>query len=186
MASHRQLATLIEHETGQPVERRRDRVSHGTAREGTIAGAIGATAVALWFLIVDLVAAHAFYTPDRLGAALAASLGLGEVGLPLHVVGYTIFHYAAFAAVGVIATAIVHRARSEPNVLAAAFLVFIVIELGFYGFIALLHATELLGSLTWPLIAIGNLIGAVAIGVTLWRRHPGIGRAMDDALGGRT
>ena len=44
-----------------------DRISHSTVREGIIAGAVGATGVALWFLAVDLVAAHAFYMPERLG-----------------------------------------------------------------------------------------------------------------------
>ena len=162
-----------------------NRISHSTIREGIIAGAVGATGVALWFLVVDLIAAHAFYTPERLGAALAATVGLHDLGLPVLVTGYTVFHYVAFAVIGIVVTAIVHRARSQPVILAAAFLAFIVTEVGFYAFIALLHATELLGSLTWPLIAIGNLIGALLMGYLLWRRHPGLGGAFDRAMSGR-
>ena len=39
-------------------------------REGFIAGLIGATLVATWFLLVDLVAGRPFFTPAMLGDAL--------------------------------------------------------------------------------------------------------------------
>jgi hypothetical protein len=161
-----------------------DRYSHSTWLEGALAGAVGATGVAVWFLIVDLVAGQAFHTPERLGAALFGALGFG-VGPVGRVLGYTVFHYAAFALLGTVVTAMIHQARRTPTILIAVLLVFAAAEVGFYGLIALLDATELLGSLTWLLIAVGNLIGSVGIAYVLWRRHPGVGRAFDDALGGR-
>src|SRR6266566_4914714 len=39
-------------------------------REGFIAGLIGAAAVALWFLIVDVIAGRPFFTPAMLGSAV--------------------------------------------------------------------------------------------------------------------
>src|SRR5829696_8819304 len=36
---------------------------HNVAREGIIAGVIGATSVALWFFVVDAVAGHPLATP---------------------------------------------------------------------------------------------------------------------------
>ena len=39
-------------------------------REGFVAGLIGAAAVALWFLVVDLVGGNAFFTPSMLGSAV--------------------------------------------------------------------------------------------------------------------
>jgi len=39
-------------------------------REGFIAGLIGAGAVALWFLIVDVIAGRPFFTPAMLGSAV--------------------------------------------------------------------------------------------------------------------
>ena len=44
--------------------------SHNPAREGAIAGIIGASVVALWFLMVDSIAGRPFFTPAVLGASL--------------------------------------------------------------------------------------------------------------------
>ena len=44
--------------------------SHNPTREGTIAGIIGASSVALWFLMVDSIAGRPFFTPAILGASL--------------------------------------------------------------------------------------------------------------------
>ena len=38
--------------------------------EGFIAGLIGAAAVALWFLVVDVIAGRPFFTPAMLGSAV--------------------------------------------------------------------------------------------------------------------
>jgi hypothetical protein len=50
-------------------------VEHRTLREGFIAGLIGATSVAVWFLIVDLIAGRPLFTPSVLGEALMNVLG---------------------------------------------------------------------------------------------------------------
>ena len=164
-----------------------ERKTHGTWREGILAGFIGATGVALWFLMVDLVAAELFFTPTRLGMAF------GRVfRVPLMVesgtiafLGYTVLHYAVFAAIGTLAAAVVHASGRSPSLLAGAFLAFVVSEALIYGFIALLHGTDLLEHLTWVLLAIGNLIGAVLIGWKLWRDHPALKAGFDTALGER-
>src|SRR5690349_5608207 len=94
---------------------------HGLMREGATTGIIGATAVAVWFLIVDLFHGQALHTPAVLGRALSSVFGspAGETTLQ-HVVGYTVFHYAAFIVVGIILAAILRQADSEPSVLAGA------------------------------------------------------------------
>lgn len=163
-----------------------DAYAHSTLREGVIAGALGAIGVAVWFLIVDLVATELFFTPTRLGMAVGRVFGIAPMAdsPTVAMVGYTVLHFIGFAIVGVAATAIVHASRKQPSLLAGAFLAFIVAQALFYGFIALLHATELLEHLTWVLIAIGNLIGAALIGWKLWRDHPGLAKGFDTALGG--
>ena len=159
--------------------------NHNVVREGIIAGAIGATSVALWFLIVDTVAGRPFHTPAYLGSALFSVLGpAGNEGAFFHVVVYTIFHYAAFAAVGILLTLLVHRADAEPSVLAGFFILFVAFELGFYGLTALLSQSELLGNIAWYQIAIGNVLAASTMGVYLWRTHPALGRGFSHALGG--
>lgn len=149
---------------------------------------MGGAAVAIWFLLVDLVKADPFFTPARLGEATGRVFGItpmatSEAGA---IIGYTIIHFVGFVIIATVAAAIVHAAYRQPAILAGVFLVFIVSEVLIYGYIALLHATELLAHLTWLLIAVGNLIGAVVIGWKLWRDHPGLTAGFDSALGGRT
>lgn len=160
--------------------------THSTIREGIVAGAIAATGVAAWFLIVDLVAAEAFFTPKRLGMAFGQVFGVGPMANSEWVAffGYTVVHYVGFAVVATLAAGIVHLARRQPTVFAGAFLAFFIAEALIYIFIALLHATDLLGHLTWVLIAAGNIIGAVLIGWKLWRDHPGLGKGVDAAVSG--
>lgn len=161
--------------------------THNTLREGVVVGAIGATAVAAWFLVVDLIGAELFFTPTRLGAALGGLLGIGPLaeGGAVAFVVFTIVHYAVFAVIGVIATVIVHRSVAEPAILVGAFLAFVVSQALIYGFIALLHETELLEHLTWPLVAGANLIAAVLMAGWLWRTHPGLTARLGAALGER-
>ncbi len=164
-----------------------ERKRHGTWREGVIAGLLGATGVALWFLIVDVVAADVFFTPVRLGMAFGRVFRVPMmVDSPVAAfIGYTFLHYAVFAAIGLLATAVVHASGRSPSLLAGAFLAFVVSEALIYGFIALLHGTDLLEHLTWVLLAIGNLIGAGLIGWKLWHDHPALKAGFDTALGER-
>ena len=47
---------------------------HNFLREGVITGFIGATAIAVWFLIVDVIGGHPLYTPNFLGQGLVPKL----------------------------------------------------------------------------------------------------------------
>lgn len=158
---------------------------HNVFREGFIAGVIGATAVALWFFVIDVVAAHPFYTPEILGRSLLSVLGPGRGDPQLLVVAiYTVFHYAAFIASGIVATGIIHAGRQQSAVLAGALILFVAFEIGFYGLTALLSESQL-GSLAWYQIGAANLIATLLMGAYLWRIHPSLGRRLDFALGGR-
>ena len=158
----------------------------GVVREGALIGAVGATGVALWFFVLDGLRGALLDTPARLGEMLGSALALPALAesTALAVVGYTLFHYLAFAALGVAAVAVAHRARTEPSVLAAALLVFVMAEVGFYGLIALLHATALPGALTWLQIGVGNLVGSALVGATLCRAHPELRVEFAHAMGG--
>lgn len=158
---------------------------HRTSVEGAIAGVLGATVVALWFFIVDVIARHPFHTPQRLGAALFSILGpTGSESAAWYVVTYTVVHYALFIGVGLIATAVIHAAHRQPAVLAGAFILFIALELAFYIFVSLLAHT-LMQELAWYSVAIGNVLAAVAMGSYLWRRHPGLRENFSHALSGK-
>lgn len=154
--------------------------------EGIVTGVIGATAVAVWFLIVDSVAGRPFYTPSLLGEALFSIFGPPAGESPtLHIVGYTLWHYAAYIVIGTILAFIVRRADDDPNVLAGLAIFFFVYQVGFYGVVALMSQWELLGNLAWYQIGIANIVSSVLMGWYLYRGHPRVAEEMRFALDGR-
>ena len=159
---------------------------HKIVRDGVIAGVLGATAVAVWFLGVDLIYSHAFATPEGLGRGLLRLFGPpGMEGAAVFVIGYTIFHYAAFIGAGLLVSVIVHWAQTQPTVLAGAMMLFVAFEIGFYGLSSALQESPFLGALGWAQVALGNLIAAVVMGVYMWRTHPELKSELSYALEGR-
>ena len=157
---------------------------HNFVREGIYAGVVGATAIAIWFLIIDTVSGRPFYTPKLLGHAVISVLGQAMPDTATtQVIGYTIFHYAMFAIVGIILVAIVHQSDRTPAILAGLLIMFVVMQLGFYGLSAFLSESPL-GGLAWYQIFIANLLAAAAMGWFVWKRHPTLGRNLSEALEG--
>ena len=77
--------------------------NHGTVREGIITGALGATGVAVWFLIVDTVAGQPFFTPRVLGEGLQSIVAPEATMSAFAIVAlYTVFHYAVFFIAGIV------------------------------------------------------------------------------------
>ena len=157
--------------------------THSIVREGVISGFLGATAVAVWFFVVDLIAGHALYTPSVLGEGLLSVFGRSPESQAVNIISYTIFHYAAFTLVGIIAVILVHAGERTASVLAGSMILFVAIELGFYGLVALLQETTL-GNLAWYQILAGNLLAAGVMGTYLWRSHPALRSGIVSALDG--
>jgi hypothetical protein len=161
-------------------------MKHTVMRDGIVAGALGATAVALWFLGVDAVYAHPLATPTALGRGLLRIFGPpGGEGMLTFVVAYTIFHYFAFILAGILLSVIVYWARTQPTVLAGAMMLFVAFEIGFYGLSSALQESPFLGALGWAQVATGNLIAAVVMGAYMWKAHPELKEEFSYALGGR-
>ena len=155
-------------------------------RDGVVAGLLGATAVALWFLGVDTLYAHPLATPAALGRGLLRLFGPpGGEGMLTFVVSYTIFHYFAFIMAGIMLSVIVNWARSQPTVLAGAMMLFVAFEIGFYALSAALQESPFLGTLGWGQVASGNLVAALVMGGYMWRAHPELKAEFEHALGGR-
>lgn len=157
-------------------------------RQGITAGLIGATAVAVWFLIVDTIAGRPFFTPTLLGEALMGVFDR-RGSLPIErtaaLVGfYTLFHYVAFCIAGVIVAAIVFTAQTKPSILGGFFILFIAFELGSLGLVALLEQVTTLGNLAWYQVAAGNVVAAIAMGTYFWRTHPELREELNHALDG--
>jgi hypothetical protein len=146
---------------------------------------VGAAAVAIWFFLIDLLTGRPLHTPDVLGDALVSVLRANERFGPMgHVVVYTVFHFAAFIVLGIVAAAILRASDREPGVLAGAAVLFVVFEVGFLFFTYLLTKSTALGDLAWYQIGLANLLSAALMGRMLFRAHPGVVRRADEALRG--
>lgn len=159
---------------------------HNSIREGIYAGIIGATAIVVWFAIIDILGAHPFHTPDVLGSGLLSVLGKPPMmpdTMVFHVLVYTIFHYAAFALVGILMAAIVHQSARTPAVLAGFLVAFVVFELGAI-FLTALFTESRLGGMAWYQIFLANLLATTLMFWFMWRRHPDLRADIDRALGG--
>jgi hypothetical protein len=154
-------------------------------REGIIAGVLGAAGVALWFLVVDLLAGQPLRTPGLLGKAMLGVLGHGiENTLLFNAAAYTVFHVLAFVGVGLIASKLLDVSRRIPQIVAGLALVFAVFEVGFYFLAMMISKPEILGALAWYQIGAANLVAAVLMGGYLWRRHPELGPTLEHSLDG--
>ena len=147
-------------------------------QEGIIAGVCGATAIAVWFLLLDLIKGRPFYTPTVLGTALfRGGEGLAQPeALPIDfetVFLFTWVHFMVFAAVGGIVSRLLGTAERNANFGFGILLLFVFFEGGFV-FASMTFAESLLQALAWPAILVGNLLAAVVMAVYFWQRHPNL------------
>ena len=142
-------------------------------REGFISGMIGAGAIAIWFLIIDTLAGHPFFTPSMLGSALFwREMDTSSMQVVFaRVVAYTMVHVVAFILVGMLAAALAGAVEKAPATLFLVIVFFAVFEFGFYVVVAVL-AQPILGALAWWNVAIGNGLAGIGMGYYLWRLHP--------------
>src|SRR5918999_648756 len=149
-------------------------VPHPLLHDGVIAGLIGAAVIAVWFFIVDMVSGRPFFTPATLGHGLLDILGkhaAPDDSALIHVLAYTVFHFAAFMLVGLVASLIVFLAQRDPSILLGFVVLFVAFEVGFYAFVGLLSEATALRGLAWYTVLIGNLLAAGAMGFYFWRTH---------------
>ena len=157
---------------------------HPLLHDGVIAGLIGAAGIAVWFLIIDTIAGHPLRTPAALGEGLLRVLGPGSATdtTTTFVLVYTVFHFAAFMLVGLVAALVVKLAQTEPSVLLGFVVLFVATEIGFYGFTGLLDQASPLRTLAWYQVMIGNLIAAALMGYYFYRTHGELGEEFRHSL----
>jgi hypothetical protein len=154
-----------------------------TFREGIITGILGACAVALFYLCLDIARGEPLLTPSVLGQAFVlhdpVTPGVVETSA---VIAYTIFHFIAFAAFGVVLASLTRAADQSNLARYAEFQVLIVFLVFFYGVVSV--ASEVVrGTLPFVGVLVANIIaGALMVGY-LWRNHPALGRANRTPLG---
>jgi hypothetical protein len=159
---------------------------HGTVREGIITGALGATGVAVWFLIVDTIAGQPFFTPRTLGESVKAVVAPESIMSASAIVAlYTVFHYAVFFLAGIALVALIHGSKRQPAMLSGVVMLFIAFEVAFYGYVAMLQLATPLDEIAWYQIGAANLVAAALMGRYLWSTHQGLTARFDESLSGR-
>ena len=143
--------------------------------DGAIAGLIGATIIAIWFLFLDTVTRSPLYTPTVLGEGLF----LGEPGLASntgeHVslkltVMYSGVHGLVFLALGLIAAYLLLLSKRKLHLGIALLAIFAVLELGFVC-TGLVLAKPVLDELAWPIVLVGNFLAAAGMACYLSLRR---------------
>jgi hypothetical protein len=145
-------------------------------REGIVAGFLGGSVVAVWFLLYDAVRLRPLHTPALLGAAVLQGLRDPEHLIPQLdvVVGYTVFHFAVFAFFGIAVAAFLLAAEREPRILLGLLVLFLCFQVFFFGFLEALDSL-LAGALPWWNVAIGNLLASVAMITYFFLGHRSLG-----------
>ncbi|MFN2564884.1 MAG: DoxX family protein [Gemmatimonadaceae bacterium] len=160
-------------------------VPHPLLHDGVIAGLIGAAVIAVWFFIVDAASGRPFFTPATLGHGLLDVLGkqpAQDDSMVIHVLAYTVFHFAAFMFVGLLTALIVFLAQHEPSILFGFLVLFVAFEVGFYGLVGLLSESTELREFAWYQVLIGNLLAAGAMGFYFYRTHKELGEQFKHSL----
>ena len=145
-------------------------------QEGIVAGILGGIAVAVWFLVVDLVQGRPLYTPTVLGTALFGRgvwpATLENLPPSLEMVAmFTWVHLLAFAVIGVVVSRLIAMAEQHPSLGFGFVLLFVILEACFTAAVMIV-AAPVLRALTWPAILVANLLAAAVMTGYFWRRHP--------------
>lgn len=149
---------------------------HSFRNESLTTGAIGAGVVALWFLVLDLIAGQALVTPSILGQAVifGRSAPLPVVDYTA-VAAYTVLHLAVFLIIGAVVTKLVFLADRQGIFRFALLMLFVVFEVLFYGVVVMfLQGTS--GHFPFWSVLVANTLAAVSMGGYLYRRHPALRR----------
>src|SRR4051812_20507302 len=154
---------------------------HSVIGEGTDVGLIGGMAGAAPILSLGSLSGHPFQTPNPLGpmglfgdrTPEPGGLNFGAILI------YTAFHFIVFALLGMGLVALVHWGIENPVVRYALLPVFLVFEVMFYGFLAILSERTHELFPFWAVIS-ANTLAAVCMAAYLWRRHPAFRQSIHD------
>ena len=146
-------------------------------RRGLGVGAIGAAAVAAWFLLLDIVTGRPFFTPAALGSAVFFGVtDPWDVRVSFGMIAaYTALHLAAFGAVGFVFALVAQGIARAPRWWLMALMTFIVIDGIFIGTVGVMASWVLTMLGLWAVI-VGNLLAVAAMAWGVWLVTPELRR----------
>jgi hypothetical protein len=147
-------------------------------QEGMLAGILGAAAVAVWFLLLDVLSGRPFWTPTVLGTALfrrGAGLDAADA-LPVSfemVLMFTWVHGMVFAGLGGVAARLLGYVERHPSAGFGVLLLFVIFQFGFIAVATVFFQPVLRVLSAWSIL-MANLLAAAVMTAFLWRRHPSL------------
>jgi hypothetical protein len=142
--------------------------------EGILTGLIGAVVVAVWFLVVDLGRGQPLYTLNVLGQVFAGRDTMPTVHiLPQAVAEYSLLHFALFFMLGIALVGLARLATRNPSLRMGVWLGLVIAFLFFLGFQFMLYSATDQRFPWWPGLG-GSVLGIGAMGLYVWRGHPGL------------
>ena len=153
-------------------------MQRGTVGQGVIAGILGASVLALWFMILDWLRGEPLMTPSVLGTLVLRGESPPDRIEPLVIAGYTVIHYALFVALGVAGAWVANRIEERPRLILAVLILFTVMQAFAFSFTTVLAET-LEGTVRWWAAVLGNLFAVAAMVVHLWSRHRRTRKVLD-------
>jgi len=144
------------------------------AENGALAGMIGASVVAVWFLVLDvLTRGLPFFTPSLLGSIIFAGAAPEQVsGLDgAAIFAYTGLHGVLFLGAGTVLAWMFSQFERNPQVGMVLLLLFVTFEAILWG-VGVSMIPALAGAVGAWAILVANVASATAMFVFLVRRHP--------------
>jgi len=127
---------------------------------GAIAGILGGTVLALWFLVIDASRGMPFHTPSLLAHSLFGVNGLESS--PGAILLYTVIHYLAFVGIGLLVTRLFLAVAWGPNTLLGVVLGFVLFDIAFYASIYV-TGVDVVEELGWVEVLAGNMMAGLTI-----------------------
>jgi hypothetical protein len=153
--------------------------SESTIIRGAIAGALAATAVAIWFLVIDTVEGRPFYTPSFLSSALLGRENM--LATPAALAFYTVVHFVTFIVIGIGMAWLMRRWEVVATSLMGLMLGLLLFDVVFYAGV-LITGVNVVRELGWPEVLVGNILAGLVMMEWLERtgevREVGIGELL--------
>jgi hypothetical protein len=132
----------------------------GVVSRGVVAGIVGATTMALWFLLVDSSQGVPFRTPNFIAGSLLGienlQMGWGPTVL------YTLIHYGMFVGIGVATSWVLVQVETASPLLLGLVLGFLLFDVVFYGSV-MVAGVDVVQELGWPEVLTGNLLAGLTL-----------------------